>query len=101
MPLSTRKRWVPEVAITLKPSLASSRIVSRMRGLSVSRTETKTVPERGSREPPPIWLLAKAISKELSSPITSPVDFISGPSTVSTPGKRAKGNTASFTPIWS
>ena len=30
-------------------------------------------------------------------PITSPVDFISGPSTVSTPGKRAKGNTASFT----
>ena len=34
-------------------------------------------------------------------PITSPVDFISGPSTVSTPGKRANGNTASLTPIWS
>ena len=33
-----------------------------------------------------------------SMPITSPVDFISGPSTVSTPGKRANGNTASLTP---
>ncbi len=29
--------------------------------------------------------------------MTSPVDFISGPSMRSTPGKRAKGNTASFT----
>ena len=69
-----------------------------MRGLSASLTETKTVPSRGSREPPPIWLLAKATAKEWSMPITSPVDFISGPSTVSTPGKRANGNTASFTP---
>ena len=34
-------------------------------------------------------------------PMTSPVDFISGPSTVSTPGKRANGNTASFTPTCS
>ena len=33
--------------------------------------------------------------------MTSPVDRISGPSTVSTPGKRANGNTASLTPIWS
>ncbi len=55
------------------------------------------MPLRGRLVPPPIWLLAKAISNEPSMPITSPVDFISGPSTVSTPGKRAKGNTASFT----
>ena len=33
-------------------------------------------------------------------PITSPVDFISGPSTVSTPGKRANGKTASLTARW-
>ncbi len=32
-----------------------------------------------------------------SQPITSPVERISGPSSVSTPGKRAKGITASFT----
>ncbi len=31
-------------------------------------------------------------------PMTSPVERISGPSTVSTPGKRANGNTDSFTP---
>ena len=30
-------------------------------------------------------------------PMTSPVDFISGPKTVSAPGKRPKGMTASFT----
>ncbi len=69
-----------------------------MRVLSASLTEMNTVPARGRREPPPIWLLAKAISKEWSSPMTSPVDRISGPSTVSTPGKRANGNTASLTP---
>ena len=34
-----------------------------MRGLSASRTETNTVPSRGSCVPPPIWLLAKAIGE--------------------------------------
>ena len=29
--------------------------------------------------------------------MTSPVERISGPSTIAAPGKRAKGNTASFT----
>ena len=33
-------------------------------------------------------------------PMTSPVERISGPSTVSTPGKRANGKTASLTPTW-
>ena len=33
-------------------------------------------------------------------PITSPVLFISGPSTVSTPGNFRNGNTASFTEKW-
>ena len=83
----------------LKPSEANSRTASRTRILSSSRTETNTVPSRGKLVPPPIWLLAKAISKDASMPITSPVDFISGPSTVSTPGKRANGNTASFTAL--
>ena len=35
-----------------------------MRGLSLSRTDTNTVPVRGTLEPPPIWLLAKAMSNE-------------------------------------
>jgi len=33
--------------------------------------------------------------------MTSPVERISGPSKVSTPGKRANGNTASLTATWS
>ena len=49
--------------------------------------------------PAPIWLLAKAIGNAASIPMTSPVDFISGPSSVSTFGKRANGKTASLTEI--
>ena len=59
------------------------------------------MPARGTLTPPPSWLLAKALSKTRSMPMTSPVERISGPSTVSTPGKRANGNTASLTPTWS
>ena len=53
------------------------------------------------------WLLANAVPKSASKPMTSPVDFISGPSTVSTfcPSgvwNRLKGITASLTAIgWS
>ena len=35
--------------------------------------------------------------KVLAPPITSPVDFISGPRIVSTPGNRTNGNTGLFT----
>ena len=38
-------------------------------------------------------------AKDRSIPMTSPVERISGPSTVSTPGNRANGNTASLTPM--
>jgi hypothetical protein len=41
--------------------------------------------------------LRQARPKSESIPITSPVLFISGPSTVSTPGNLTNGNTASFT----
>ena len=41
------------------------------------------------------------MAKSASMPITSPVDFISGPSTGSVPGNLANGNTASLTAIWS
>ncbi len=57
----------------------------------------KTLPEMGIGELAPIWDLAKALEKLLSIPITSPVDFISGPRIVSTPGNFEKGKTASFT----
>ncbi len=83
-----------------KPTAERGRTASAMRVLSISRTETNTVPLRGTRVPPPIWLFAKATSNERSIPMTSPVDRISGPSTVSTPGNLANGNTDSLTPTW-
>jgi carbamoylphosphate synthase large subunit len=46
---------------------------------------------------PPSQALAKAAPNSSLAPITSPVDFISGPSTGSTPGKRRNGNTGALT----
>jgi len=62
------KRAVPDVAITLKPSENSCLTASRMRALSVSRTETNTVAPCGGTlvARPPSWLLAKATSNERS-----------------------------------
>ena len=44
--------------------------------------------------------MPKAVGKSSAIPITSPVDFISGPSTASAPAKRANGSTASLTETW-
>src|SRR6185436_14278256 len=41
--------------------------------------------------------LANATPKLLEPPMTSPVDFISGPRIVSTPGNRTNGNTGLLT----
>ena len=41
--------------------------------------------------------MTNASPKVSPTPITSPVDFISGPRMVSTPGNLTNGNTASFT----
>jgi hypothetical protein len=45
--------------------------------------------------------LAKAVGRSEALAITSPVERISGPSTGSAPGKRAKGSTAALTETWS
>ena len=55
------------------------------------------MPSVGRRLPAAIQALAKASPKLAPTPITSPVDFISGPSTGSTPGKRRKGKTGALT----
>ena len=57
----------------------------------------KTLPVMGSFTPAPSWALAKAMAKLSSIPMTSPVDFISGPRMVSTPGNLTKGKTDSLT----
>ncbi len=66
-------------------------------GLSWSLTVTTIFsPPVGRWFPADVWALPKAIPNESSKPMTSPVDRISGPSSVST-SKRLNGNTASFT----
>src|SRR5699024_3485557 len=51
----------------------------------------------GNTSPAPICDLAKASAILSPTPITSPVDFISGPKIVSTPGNIANGKTAYLT----
>ena len=65
--------------------------------LSRSDTERNTLPLSGKALLAASWLFAKAIGKESSIPMTSPVDRISGPRIMSTPGNLLKGNTLSFT----
>ena len=69
--------------------ISKPRSASRLTGKITNRlsrlaTEMNTVPLVGSGPKPATWLLAKAVPKPMSSPITSPVDFISGPRMVST-----------------
>ena len=66
--------------------------------------DTNTRPLVGSEPKAAVCALANAVPKSASKPITSPVDFISGPSTVSTllPSggwNRLNGITASLTAI--
>ena len=88
---------MPRVAASVNPSCARSLAIGRTVCLSLLLTLMKTQPRSGSRWPALIIALAKAAPKLSAPPITSPVDFISGPSSTSTPGKRLNGNTASLT----
>mmetsp|Transcript_12475 Transcript_12475/g.41084 ORF Transcript_12475/g.41084 Transcript_12475/m.41084 type:complete len:358 (-) Transcript_12475:2033-3106(-) len=65
--------------------------------LSVSRTLTRTRPLVGIFWPAAICALAYAPSNVASMPITSPVERISGPRSVSAPGNLSNGSTASLT----
>ena len=57
------------------------------------------LPFSGSIKLAAINAFAAADSKSLSIPITSPVDFISGPKKVSTPDNFDIENTGALTPI--
>src|SRR5690606_7691850 len=102
MPLRERISAVPSVARSSKPCSASrcaGRITAR---LSLSATEMNTVPAVGRPPYAADWLLANAVGKSRSIPMTSPVERISGPSTESTVApaavrNRLNGSTASLT----
>src|SRR5215470_10728279 len=54
-------------------------------------------PDLGRTEPALICALTYALPNVSSTPMTSPVDFISGPRIVSTPWNLANGKTGDFT----
>src|SRR5439155_26698476 len=64
---------------------------------SWSLTVMRIVPSSGRPFAAANCAFAKLQPKESEIPMTSPVDRISGPSTVSVPGNLLNGNTASFT----
>jgi hypothetical protein len=97
MPCDLSTPAVPRVATSVKPSSARSLAMCTAATLSPSRTLMKARPPCGSFTPAPICDLTNASAKLSPMPMTSPVDFISGPRMVSTPGNLANGNTASFT----
>ncbi len=91
---------MPAVATIEKP-ISTRRLASVITSrLSRFFTEMKTLPEAGSTEPAAICAFRYALRKSRSIPMTSPVDFISGPRTASTPGNFTNGKTDSFTAMW-
>src|ERR1700682_3727849 len=96
-PAAASAAAVPLVATSVNPKPTSVRATSSTRGLSGFLTLTNTLPALGSRTPAPSCDLRNASAKVSPTPMTSPVDFISGPRMVSTPGNLMNGNTASLT----
>ena len=88
---------MPSVATIRNPISWNRRTIGATVGLSESFTVTQIVPDSGNSPSAAICAFANAIPKLSAKPITSPVERISGPSSVSTPGSLVKGNTASFT----
>src|SRR5947207_1289932 len=97
MPWDFRIAAVPRVASSEKLSSTRSSATCTAACLSASRTLMKALPPCGRRTPAASCDFTYASPKVSPTPITSPVDFISGPRMVSTPGNLANGNTASFT----
>ena len=100
-PANSRLFWVPPVATKAKPRPTSLLPNSGNSLLSISLTLKKARPPlMGKESPAAKTAFAKALPKVSPVPITSPVDFISGPKIGSTPGNLLKGKTASFTCIF-
>src|SRR5712691_7591272 len=96
-PALDRSPAVPSVARRVTPRSARRRAGRTTERLSRLATEMNTVPPAGRTDPVASWAFARASPRSAAMPMTSPVERISGPSTVSTPGNRPNGNTAAFT----
>ena len=88
---------MPLVATMLKPRSSMYLATGSTLALSGSRTEMKALPGCGALMFAASSARANAASNVRPTPITSPVDRISGPRIGSTPWNLANGNTASLT----
>src|SRR4029453_14229071 len=88
IPARSSTAAVPRVASRRNPRSARRLAGYRIDRLSRLATDRKIVPCLGSEAPLATRALASARPGSASIPMTSPVDRISGPSSVSTPGKR-------------
>lgn len=95
--LSESALAVPLVATKSKPISVSFLAMVMACSLSEFFTEMKAVPEVSNLLPAASCALANASGKFSSMPMTSPVDFISGPRMMSALLKRANGKTTSLT----
>ena len=100
-PAASKATAVPRVANNSKPESNNFLAMATIFVLSASLTDKNTLPEVGNLTPAANCDFTKASVKVLPTPITSPVDFISGPRIVSTPGNFTNGKTASFTEKYS
>src|SRR6478672_6020094 len=101
IPMRSIASAVPRVATIRKPRSWSVWAIPTAPALSLSVTVMKAVPVSGSAAPAAACAFAKAAGKSRATPMTSPVERISGPSTASEPSKRSNGRTASLTDTWS
>src|SRR3954447_2117690 len=101
MPIRSIASAVPRVATMRKPRSCKVWAIATAPGLSLSVTVMNAVPVSGSAAPAAACALANAVGKSRATPMTSPVERISGPSTASEPSKRSNGSTASLTDTWS
>ena len=97
IPFSLIVSEVPFVPDKENPSLDNLCAIPTISCLWVSLTDKNANPLVGKELEAAIWLFAIAIPKSSSKPITSPVDFISGPRRTSLSGNLLNGNTASLT----
>ena len=99
IPFSIRNFAVPFVAMILKLSSARSFMTGSALFLSISLIEIKAVPSFGTVYPSDCIAFKNAIPGSLSIPITSPVDFISGPKNTFSSLNFLNGSTAFLTAI--
>ena len=89
---------VPSVAYSRQPALLNPRIMETASALCWSAILNKTPLSLRRLRLAARSALLRALEKLRSMPITSPVDFISGPRCQSTPTNLAMENTGAFTP---